>query len=161
VRPGRVLAHAAGAALEIAGDDVPADPAAGEVVEGRDPAGEGIGVLVGQIGGDAETKMARRLRHGGHQQERIEIGRLRGPRQGRVGAAAVDVVLPEHVGEENSVEEATLGGARQIHPVVEAVIGAAGIARVPPQAGPGVARRGHLEGVQPQFSARRHRRIRP
>jgi hypothetical protein len=31
---------------------------------------------------------------------------------------------------------------------------------VPPQAGPGVARRGHLEGVQPQFSARRHRRIR-
>src|SRR5437879_4201013 len=40
------LAHALGGAVEIAGDDVPADAAIGEVIEGRHPAGEWIGRLV-------------------------------------------------------------------------------------------------------------------
>ena len=49
--------HAAGRAVEIAGDDVPADAAAGQVVERRHAAGEQIGRLVGQVGGDAEAEM--------------------------------------------------------------------------------------------------------
>ena len=51
--------HAARRAVEIAGDDVPADPAAGQVVERRHAPGEQIGRFVGQIGGDAETDVLR------------------------------------------------------------------------------------------------------
>jgi hypothetical protein len=39
------FAPAAMGTLQIAGDDVPADPAAGEVVERREPPGEGVGRL--------------------------------------------------------------------------------------------------------------------
>ena len=54
-----VLAGAARGAVEIAGHDVPADPALGQVVERRHPARERIGRLVGEIAGDAEAEMLR------------------------------------------------------------------------------------------------------
>src|SRR6516162_10459843 len=45
--------HAACRAVEIAGHDVPADPAAGQVVQHRHATGEQVRRLVGQVGGDA------------------------------------------------------------------------------------------------------------
>ena len=48
-------AHAARRAVEIAGDDVPADPPAGEMVQRRHAAGEEIGRLIGEVGGHAEA----------------------------------------------------------------------------------------------------------
>ena len=54
-----VLAGAAGGAVEIAGDDVPADPAFGQMIERRHPPRERVGRLVGQVAGHAETEMFR------------------------------------------------------------------------------------------------------
>ena len=61
--------HCAGGAVEIAGDDVPADAAPGQVVERGDAAGEGVGRLVAEVRRHAEA----------------EGGWWRGPWRGRGG----------------------------------------------------------------------------
>jgi hypothetical protein len=48
-------AEVAGGAVGVGGDQVPADPAVGEVVEGAEFAGQGVGVLVGGGPGEAEA----------------------------------------------------------------------------------------------------------
>jgi len=47
--------HAAAAAVEIAGDDVPADAALREAIQRREPVSEMIGMIERQVGGDAEA----------------------------------------------------------------------------------------------------------
>ena len=89
-------AHAARGAVEIAGDDVPADATLGQMVERRHAAGEGIGRLVGQVAGDAKAEIARGVGHRRHQQQRIVhrdlhrvadrgVRRVRGTRRRRRG----------------------------------------------------------------------------
>ena len=60
-------ANILGTAVQIRGDDVPAGAALGEVVQRREAAGEGVGVLEGQRGGKAEAEMFGHQRHGGHE----------------------------------------------------------------------------------------------
>ncbi len=109
------LAFASGAfggAVEIAGDDVPADAPVGQVIQRRHAPGEAIGRLVGEIHGDAEAEMRGRRRHRGDQQQRIVDRRLRGVGQRRARVAAEHIVDAEHVGEEQAVEQAALEDVR-------------------------------------------------
>ncbi len=115
-------AHAAGAAVEIAGNDIPADPPAGEVIERREAARQLVGVFVGEVGRDAEAEMFCHQRHRGDQQGRLGVGQLNGVTQRGLRAVAVDVVDAEHVGEEDAVEQAAFGRPGIIHPIVECVV---------------------------------------
>ena len=58
------LAHAACPAVQIAGHDIPADAAIGEVIQSREPPRELERVLIGQVCGDAEADVAGDMRHG-------------------------------------------------------------------------------------------------
>lgn len=51
-------AHGAGGAVEVTGDDVPADPAIAQVVKGGKPPGEQVRRLVGEVGGQAKAQVA-------------------------------------------------------------------------------------------------------
>ena len=62
--------------------------------------------------------------------------------------ALVDVVNPQHVGEENRVELAALQRARQVGPVFQRIVGIRPIARMRPQAGRLMADAVHVERVQ-------------
>ncbi|MND46836.1 hypothetical protein D3C80_377190 [compost metagenome] len=64
-------AHGPGGAVQIAGDNVPADPATAQVVEGRELAGEQIRRFVGQVGRQAKAQVAGHGGHGRYQQQRV------------------------------------------------------------------------------------------
>ena len=71
------LAHVARRGGQIAGDDVPADAAVGEVVQRRHPPGERVRMLEPGPGGDAEAEVLGHQRHGRHQQQRVTDRNLR------------------------------------------------------------------------------------
>ncbi|MEY9549382.1 hypothetical protein ABIF67_003447 [Bradyrhizobium japonicum] len=130
-----VLAGAARGAVEIAGDDVPADPSLGEMVERRHPPRERVGRFEGQVTGDTEAEIFRHRRHRREQQQRLVRRRLRCIAQGRVRAVAIDVIDPEHVRQEQPVETAAFQRPGEIDPVGQAVIFGGAIARMGPQPG--------------------------
>ena len=105
------------ATVEIAGDDVPADPALGQVVERRHAPGEGERRFVGQRDGDAEAEVLRGVRHGRDEEERIVDRHLGGVAQRRVGTAAEDVVDADDVGQEDPVEQPALQRLGELDPV--------------------------------------------
>ena len=141
-------AHAARGAVQVSGDDVPADPPAGQMIQGAHAAGEGVGVFVGQGAGDAETEVPGHVGHGGNDHQRVVHRHLHGVFQRGGGRSAVDIVNPQHVGQEDRVELAALQRAGEVHPVVQRVVAVRPVARVGPQAGRLVADAVHVEGVQ-------------
>ena len=147
--------HAARRAVEIAGHDVPADPAAGQVVERRHAAGEQIGRLVGQVGGDAEADMFGDRRHDRHHHHRVVDRDLHGVDDRRRRAAAVDVVDADDVGQEDSVELAAFRQPRQILPISDRVVLGRAIARMGPHAVLDMADAVHVERVQADFFCHR------
>ena len=154
----RVLAaepHRPGGAVEIGGDDIPADPPAGEVVERGEAAREQEGGLVGERDGNAETKMFGHRRHRGHQKQRIMRRQLDAVRDGGARRIAENVVRAEHVGQENAVEQTALPQPREIQPVRE--LGEVGrtVTRMPPQARREMHRRVHGESIEADFTGHR------
>ena len=111
------LAHVARRRGQVAGDDVPADAAVGQVVERRHAARERIGVLEAGAGGDAEAEVLGDQRHRRHQQQRVVDRDLGGLADRGLVAGAVDVVGAEHVGDEQAVEAAALEQLGQLGPV--------------------------------------------
>ena len=146
-----VLAGAARGAVEIAGHDVPADAPLGQVIERRHPPRKRIGRLEGEVGSDAEAEMPGHRGHRGDQQQRLIRRRLRRVFERSIRAVAVDVVDPEHVGEEQAVEAAALQRPRQVEPVGQAVIFGGAVARMGPQPRRLVRHAVHGEGVEPDF----------
>ncbi len=143
-----VTAQATGGAVEITGDHVPADPALRQMVERRHPPREGKGRLIGQSDGDAEAQMARRLRHGRHQEQRVVDRHLDGVLQRGIGGSAEHVIDAEHIGEEQAVELSPLQRLRQLHPVIEPCIILRPVARMLPQSRRLMRDAIHLEGVE-------------
>ncbi|MNO49049.1 hypothetical protein D3C76_393930 [compost metagenome] len=141
-------AQVARGAVEVAGDDVPADPAIAQVVERGHAPGEGVGVFVGQRKGDTKTQVLGHPGHCRHQQQRIIDRHLHATAQGGLRAALIDVVDTQHIGDEQGVEQAAFEQAGQVGPVVQAVEGHAGVTWVAPQAGGLVAGGIHAEGVE-------------
>ena len=78
-----VETHGARGAVQIAGDDVPADAPVGQVVQRGHAAGEQERRLVGKVAGDAEAEMRGGVRHRRHQQQRIDQRHLHRAAQGR------------------------------------------------------------------------------
>ena len=146
-----VLAGAARGAVEIAGHDVPADAAFGEMVERRHPPRKRIGRLVGQVGGHPEAEIFGHRGHRRDQQQRIVAGRLRGVAQRRIRAVAEHVVDAEHVGEKQAVEPPALQRLGQIDPVGQPVIFRGAVARMGPQPRRLMRDAVHGEGVEPDF----------
>src|SRR6516164_7836607 len=71
--------------------------------------------------------------------------------QSRVGATAVDVIDPKHIGKEHSIETAALQGCREIEPIRQAVIFRGAVARMRPQSRRLMRHAVHGEGVEPDF----------
>ena len=138
-------------AVEIAGDDVPADPPLGQMIERRHAPGKRIGRLVGEVAGDAEAEMLGHGRHRRDQQQRIVDRGLRGIAQRRVGTAAEDVIDAEHVGKEQAVEPAALQRLREVDPVGQAVVVGGAVARMRPQSRRLMRDAIHRKGVEPDF----------
>ena len=148
-----VLAHVARGGGEVAGHDVPADPALGEVVERRHATGERVRVLVGGAGRDPEAEVLGDVSHGRYQQDRIADGHLRPvPDRGLV-AVAVHVVGAEHVGDEDAVEPAALEELRELGPVAEVLVAVSLVVGMLPHAGRLVGDAVHVEGVEADLSS--------
>ena len=144
-------AHVARGAVEIRGDDVPANAPAGQMIEGRHAACEWIRVLVGQRTSDAKTEMLGHLRQQRHQQQRIVDRHLRRHAQRSVMTALIDVVDAEHISQEQTVEFAAFERAREIDPVSGILVTPGLIARMGPQAGRLMADAIHGECVEADF----------
>ena len=144
----RGLAHPLGGAVQVAGDDVPADPPLGEVIQRRHAPGERIRVFIGQRAGNAEAQMLRGIGHCRHHHQRVVDRHLNGLFQRHVRPAAIDIVDAEHVGHEQRIELAAFQQLRQVYPVVETIIGIGAVARVGPQSWRLVDDTVHVESVQ-------------
>ena len=148
-------AHATRGAVEIAGHNVPADPAACQVVQRRHAAGEQIGRFVGQVGGHAETDVFGDRRHHRHDHHRVVDRDLHRIDDRRRRAAAIDVVDADDIGEEDPVELAAFRQARQILPISDRVVLGRAIARMRPHAVLDMADAVHVKGVEADFSCHR------
>ena len=145
------LTHAFRRAVEVAGHDVPTDPALGQMIEGGHPARERERRLVGERDGYAKAEMLGGRRHGRHEKQRIVDRGLRSVQQGRLGTAAKDVVDPENVGEKQTVEEPALQCFREFDPAIQPPIIARLVARVAPHSRRLVGDAVHLERVEADF----------
>ncbi|MNT24371.1 hypothetical protein D3C72_1598390 [compost metagenome] len=141
-------AHGARRALQVAGDDVPADAAVGQVVQGRKAAGQQVRRLVGQVHRHAEPQVLRRGGHGGYREQRVVHRQLDGLAQRQVGRVLVDVVDAHDVRQEQAVEEAAFKQLCQVGPVVQRLVLHGRVARVRPQPVVDVPDAIHVEGVQ-------------
>ena len=146
-----LFTHAFRRAVEIAGYDVPTDPAVGQVIEGGHSACEGERRFVGERDGDAKAEVPCGRRHRWDEKQRIVDRRLRGVQQGRLGTAAKDVVDAENVGEKQTIEEPSLECLREFDPAVETAVIARTIARVAPHSGRLMRDAVHLERVEADF----------
>ena len=75
-------------AVQVTGDDVPADAALGQVVQRGHAAGKLIGRLIGQVSGDAKTQVLRDSGHGRDQQHWVAHRHLHCATHRGIGAAA-------------------------------------------------------------------------
>lgn len=98
------LAHIACRRRKIAGHDVPADPAVGQMVQRGHPPGERIRMLEPGTRGDSEPEILGHQCHRRHQQHRVADRDLRGLADRRLVAGAVDVVGAQDIGDEQAVK---------------------------------------------------------
>ena len=140
--------HALGGAVEVAGDDVPADPALGEMIQRAHAAGKRVGVLIGQGARDAEPQILGHIGHRRNNHEGVVHRHLHRVFQRRVRPTAIHVIDAQHIREKQRVEFAAFQDARQIHPVIQGVVAVRPVARMRPQAGGLVDDAVHVEGVQ-------------
>jgi hypothetical protein len=94
--------------LQRGGHHVPADPAAGDVVEGGELPREVEGVGLDDRGGQRQADPVRRRRQGGEQDERVVRGHLKPAAHMRSPSALVIPVETDDVGEERHVEPGVL-----------------------------------------------------
>ena len=146
-------AHGACRAVEIAGDDVPADPPAGQVVERRHAAGEQEGRFVSEVRRHAKAQVLGDGSHRRDQQGRVVDRHLHRAAQCRIGVAAQHVIDAQHVGKEDAVEQASLQLARVLGPVAEVEIARRLVARMGPQPLLDMAHAVHVEGIEMNLSA--------
>lgn len=91
------------------------------------------------------------IRHDRNDEQWVVDRSLRAGGDGRRRPALVDVVDADDVGEEDTVELAPLGGAREVRPVFQAGIGRRLIPWVGPQSMIDVADTVHVERVDVNF----------
>ncbi len=148
------VAEVAPGVLEVARDDVPADAAVGQVVEGGEPARVVEGVLMEDRLREREADVLRRVGERGDEEAGIVDRGLEPLLDGGIAVAAVDVVGADDVGEEDRVELASLERLGEVDPGVEVgVLELTGV-RAPPLSVMDVGDAVHGECVEAQ--AARH-----
>lgn len=118
------------------------------MIERRKPARKRHRVLVGRACCDAEPEVLGDRGHHGGKLHRIIYRHLRAIADRGGIVAAVHVVGAEHVGDEDAVEEALLGDAGQVGPVLDVLVAPRLIFGVTPQARALVRGTVHVERVQ-------------
>ena len=146
-------AHRARSAVEIAGDDVPADAPPRQMVEGRHAPSEQKRRFVGEVGGHAKTQVLGGCGHGRDQHQRVVDRHLHGATQGGIRAAPEHVVHAHHVGKKDAVKQPGFELARVVGPVVDVEVAGRLVARVGPQALLNVAHAVHVEGIEMNLAA--------
>ena len=144
-------AHRPCAAVQVAGDDIPAGAAAGQVIKRGHAAGEQIRRFVAQVGGHAKAQV---LRHGGHrrhQQQRIVDRQLDRFLQRQVDRLLVHVVDTDDVGDKQAVKQPALQRGRQPGPVAQRIEIDRVIARMRPQPVIDMPHAVHVERVDQQL----------
>ena len=106
---------------QVRGHDVPRDPAASEVIQRRDLAGEGKGRHLEHGAGEGEAEMPGRHRHGRDQRHRVVRRDLHCLLNRGLRPAAIEVVSADHVGEEKRVEAASLQQLGKLDPGLDPV----------------------------------------
>lgn len=154
-------AHRARRAVEVARHDVPADPAAAQVVERREAPGQQVGRLVGQVHGDAEAEVPGGGGHRRDQHHRVVDGQLDRLAQRQVERLAIDVVDADDIGDEQPVEQAAFEQAGEVGPVGERAVVGGTIAWMRPQTMVDVADAVHVERVQADRLSCHRRGARP
>lgn len=122
------------------------------MIERRKAAGELIGMLEREVGSNAKPEMFGDQSHGGDEQRRFRIGQLDCVGHRRIRAVTVDIIDSEHIGKEDAVEQPALCRPGIVDPVIEGVVVDRSVARMRPQAGPVMARGGHVERVEAELS---------
>jgi hypothetical protein len=143
--------HPARRAVEIAGHDVPAEPAAGQVIKRGHAAGEQIRRFVSQIGGYAEADVFGDRGHDRHHHHRVVDRDLNGLDDRWRRTTAVDVVDADDVCQKDPVKLAAFRQARQILPILDRVILGRPIARMRPHPMLDMADAIHVECVEADF----------
>ena len=115
-------ANILGAAVEIRGDNVPGRAALGQMIEGREAAGEGIGVFERHGCRQSKAQIASHGRHGRYDLERVVDRNLSGVPDSGVDVAMEDVIDAEDVGDEDGVEFPAFENPREIRPVVQVLV---------------------------------------
>lgn len=105
------------AAVKIGGDDVPACAPLGQMIEGRETAGECVRMLEGKRRGEPEAEIFSDESHSRHKLQRIVHWNLRRVAERRVEVAAVDVVNAKNVGDEKAIELAALQNTGEFDPI--------------------------------------------
>lgn len=121
-------------AIEIGGDDVPPGAPFGEMIERGHAPRERKRMLECNGSGDAKSKMFRHRRHGGHKLQRVVHRHLRGRAVSLVAIAAMHVVKPDDIGDEQPVNQPALQSLRHVGPVIQVGITMRRIARDAPHA---------------------------
>ena len=140
--------HGLGGAVEVAGDDVPADPATAQVIERGHASGEQIGRFVRQVGGEAEAKVFGDCGHGRDQQQRVVDRKLDRLFERHVHRVLVDVVHADDVGDEQTVEQSALQQLRQFGPVFDGFVLSGVVPWMRPQTMVDVPDAVHVERVE-------------
>ncbi len=136
---------------QVRRDDVPANPALGQMIEGTHASGEGKRRLVGGGKGRTKAQVARDRRHGRNHQQRIIAGNLHGFAQRGFRAVAKTIIGSDHIGEEHAVKGAVLQQLSQFGPVIQVVEAMPIVLGMHPQAMDDVAHAIHFKQVDVQL----------
>ena len=97
-----------GRAIQIAGNNIPAEAAFGQMVQGRGSPRKRIGMFIGECTSYPEAEMICDRRHSRHQQERIIHWDLDPALNGRIGFALIYVIRTKDICEKQTVELSAL-----------------------------------------------------
>ena len=150
---GGLAAHAIGPGrtVEVAGDDVPADASARQVVQRGHAPGKQKGRFVGEVGRDTKTQVLCHRGHGGNQQGGVVDRYLHRAPNRRIRAGAQHVVHADDVRKKDAVEQARLQPAGIVGPIMQFAVARGLVARVCPQTLLDMADAIHVERVEVDF----------
>ena len=129
------------------------------MVNRRQTSGQVIRRLVGRRGRDAKANVLRHSRHGRDDSQRLVDRPLGARHNGRVQVpgALVDIVAPEHIGNEDPVELGGLEQLGQLGPVVDIIKAPGLVVGMLPQPGRLVATAHLNKRIEDKRLGRRHR----
>ena len=94
-----------GGAIEVARDNIPADPSLGQVVQRRHTACKQVGRLIAKVGSNPKAEVLGHAGHGRNQQHRVIHGHLHRTPQGCVRAPAQHVIHAHDIGKKQAVKQ--------------------------------------------------------